>query len=216
MAKLSDIFGRKPEGDTDKIIPLPAMPLRGNGPGEPAGETPVDAGARIGEENEVLRNLLTDAGRKIGELDELKQAFDKLVLPFNATLRALETEKSQTMSLAGRLDEQRAAYDKLCGEFYQVERKATQLDSEAARLRSDLELARETGRTLESARNETAEQLKAREAHIAEIERQLEQETAERRSASEARRTIQEHLDVAASALSISRASLPPRASVSF
>jgi len=38
MAKLSDIFGRKPEGDTDKIIPLPAMPLRGNGPGEPAGE----------------------------------------------------------------------------------------------------------------------------------------------------------------------------------
>jgi len=197
MAKLSDIFGRKPEGDTDKIIPLPAMPLRGNGPGEPAGETPVDAGARIGEENEVLRNLLTDAGRKIGELDELKQAFDKLVLPFNATLRALETEKSQTMSLAGRLDEQRAAYDKLCGEFYQVERKATQLDSEVARLRSDLELARETGRTLESARNETAEQLKAREAHIAEIERQLEQETAERRSASEARRTIQEHLDVA-------------------
>jgi len=112
-------------------------------------------------------------------------------------LRALETEKSQTLSLAGRLDEQRAAYDKLCGEFYQVERKATQLDAEVARLRSDLELARETGRTLDSARSETAEQLKGRETHIAELERQLEQETAERRSASEARRTIQEHLDSA-------------------
>ena len=147
MAKLSDIFSRRNEPGADKIIPLPAMPLRGNGPGE-ADETSVDAGARIGEENEVLRNLLTDAGRKIGELDELKQAFDKLVLPFNATLRALETEKSQTLSLAGRLEEQRAAYDKLCGEFYQVERKATQLDSDVARLRSDLELARETGRTL--------------------------------------------------------------------
>src|SRR3569833_2126282 len=138
MAKLSDIFGRKPEGGTDKVIPLPAMPLRGNG----QGETTVDAGARIGEENEVLRNLLTDAGRKIGELDELKEAFDRLVSPFNATLRALETEKSQTLSLSGRLDEQRAAYDKLCSEFYQVERKATQLDAESARLRSDLELAR--------------------------------------------------------------------------
>ena len=39
--------------------------------------------------------------------------------------------------------------------------------------------------------------MKARETHIAELERQLEQETAERRSASEARRTIQEHLDTA-------------------
>src|SRR3569833_3896684 len=166
MAKLSDIFGRKPEGGTDKVIPLPAMPLRGNAQGEPAaGEAPVDSSARIGEENEVLRNLLTDAGRKIGELDDLKQAFDRLVLPFNATLRALETEKSQTLTLACRLEEQRAAYDKLCGEFYQVERKATQLDADAARLRSDLELARETSRTLESARNETAEQLKAREPH---------------------------------------------------
>src|SRR3569833_176942 len=193
MAKLSDIFGRKPEGSTDNVIPLPAMPLRGNG----QGETTVDAGARIGEENEVLRNLLTDAGRKIGELDELKAAFDRLVSPFNATLRALETEKSQTLSLSGRLDEQRAAYDKLCSEFYQVERKATQLDAESARLRSDLELARERGRALESLRSETAEQLKGRETHIAERERQLEQETAERRSASEARRTIQEHLDSA-------------------
>jgi hypothetical protein len=30
----------------------------------------------MGEENEVLRNLLTDTGRKIGELDDLKAAFD--------------------------------------------------------------------------------------------------------------------------------------------
>ena len=91
------------------------MPLRGNGATEPqAAETSVDTGARIGEENEVLRNLLTDAGRKIGELDDLKQAFDRLVTPFNSTLRALETEKSLTLSLTGRLDEQRSAYDKLC------------------------------------------------------------------------------------------------------
>jgi len=57
-----------------------------------------DVGSRIGEEDEVLRNLLTDTGRKIGELDDLKAAFDKLVAPFNSTLRALEQEKSQTLS----------------------------------------------------------------------------------------------------------------------
>ena len=49
-------------------------------------------GPRMGEENEVLRNLLTDTGRKIGELDDLEAAFDKLVAPFNSTLRALEQE----------------------------------------------------------------------------------------------------------------------------
>jgi hypothetical protein len=51
-----------------------------------------------GEENEVLRNLLTDTGRKISELDDLKAAFDTLVAPFNSTLRALKQEKLQTLS----------------------------------------------------------------------------------------------------------------------
>ncbi len=59
----------------------------------------------MGEENEVLRNLLTDTGRKIGELDELKEAFDKIVTPFNSALRALEQEKSQTLGLTGMLNE---------------------------------------------------------------------------------------------------------------
>lgn len=67
----------------------------------------------MGEENEVLRNLLTDTGRKIGELDDLKAAFDKLVAPFNSTLRALEQEKSQTLSLSGMLAEARTAYENL-------------------------------------------------------------------------------------------------------
>ena len=157
----------------------------------------TDVGSRIGEENEALRNLLTDAGRKIGELDELKQAFDRLVMPFNSTLRALETEKSLTMSLSARLDEQRAAYDTLCSEFYAVEKRATQLGAEAERLRGDLELSRENGRALDSARSELFEELKARNAHVAEIERQLEQEAAQRRSLSETRRALQEQSDAA-------------------
>ena len=65
---------------------------------------------------------LTDTGRKINELEDLKDAFDKLVAPFNSTLRALEQEKSQNMSLSGMLTEARTSYETLRTEFYQIER----------------------------------------------------------------------------------------------
>lgn len=116
MAKLSDLFGRKGgAAGPDTVAPYGTTPGNGNGNrtrGEPISlENYSDVGSRMGEENEVLRNLLSDTGRKINELDDLKQAFDKLVQPFNSTLRALEQEKSQTLSLTGRLDEARAAYE---------------------------------------------------------------------------------------------------------
>ena len=108
MAKLSDLFGRK-SGEADKF-PSRLGIKRGNGDGDHINiENFSDVGSRMGEENEVLRNLLTDTGRKIGELDELKEAFEKIVAPFNSTLRALEREKSQTLGLSGMLEESRAA-----------------------------------------------------------------------------------------------------------
>ena len=142
MAKFTELFGRK-GGDTGAG--------RGNGNGEHSAiETFSDIGSRMGEENEALRNLLTDTGRKIGELDELKEAFDKIVAPFNSTLRALEQEKSQSLAMTGMLNELRAAYEALRTEYYQIEKKATSLEAEAERLRTDLELARESNRGLES------------------------------------------------------------------
>ena len=83
--------------------------------------------------------MLTDTGRKIGELDELKEAFDKIVAPFNSALRALEQEKSQTLGLTGMLNESRAAYETLRTEFYRIEKKATTLEAETEKLRIDLE-----------------------------------------------------------------------------
>ena len=137
MAKFTELFGRK-GGETG------AGRGNGNGNGEHSAiETFSDVGSRMGEENEALRNLLTDTGRKIGELDELKEAFDKIVAPFNSTLRALEQEKSQSLAMTGMLNELRAAYEALRTEYYQIEKKATSLEAEAERLRTDLELARE-------------------------------------------------------------------------
>lgn len=195
MSKLSDLFGRR-NGPSGADKPVAAKP-RPDQREQAAPEAPSDVGSRIGEENESLRNLLFDTGRKINELDELKSAFDKIVTPFNNTLRALEQEKSQNLSLSGQLAESRAAYDKLRADVYQVEKRATLLESENARLREDLELARETVRGLESHRNDIQSQISAQHAHIGELERQLALETTERRTLSENKRTLTEHLEAA-------------------
>src|SRR6187549_2417600 len=192
MAKLSDLFGRKGLAGPDKLTGR-----NGNG-GDPISiENLSDVGSRMGEENEVLRNLLTDTGRKIGELDDLKAAFDKLVAPFNSTLRALEQEKSQTLSLSGMLAEARTAYETLRTEFYQVDRKATALEAEVEKLREDLELSREANRGLESSRLELTDDLNALRAHAAELDRQLAHETTQRRALGEARRNLQDQFDAA-------------------
>jgi crescentin len=193
MSKLSGLFGRGGRSGADK--PASAPKGQPDTTRQPAPDTFSDVGSRIGEENEALRNLLFDTGRKINELDELKSAFDKIVTPFNNTLRALEQEKSQNLSLSGQLDESRAAYDKLRADVYQVERRATFLESENARLREDLELARETARGLESHRNDIQSQISAQHAQLSELERQLAQESNERRTLSENKRTLTEHLE---------------------
>ncbi len=64
MAKFSEIFGRK-AAETD-----PARPLvrggNGNGHGEHISvESMSDMGSRMGEQNEALRNLLSDTGCKM-------------------------------------------------------------------------------------------------------------------------------------------------------
>ncbi|HEY5378806.1 MAG TPA: hypothetical protein VIJ78_04630 [Pseudolabrys sp.] len=192
MAKLTDLFGRKGSEA--------GAHGRGNGNGNGehrAIESFSDIGSALGEENEVLRNLLTDTGRKIGELDELKEAFDKIVAPFNSTLRALEQEKSQTLGLTGMLNESRSSYETLRTEFYQLEKKATTIEAEAERMRIDLELSREANRGLESAQLELSNEISTRRSELTEIEHQLAQESSQRRTLSESRRTLQDQLDAA-------------------
>ena len=198
MAKLSDLFGRK-GGETGAS--------RGVAIGQRA-ETATaitsavenfsDVGSRMGEENEVLRNLLTDTGRKIGELDELKEAFDKIVAPFNS---------DAARARAGKVAD--------AGPLRHAERVARGLRDAAHRILPDREegdRARSRGREAArgprtGARDRTARS-KARasnsptksppaDAQIAELERQLAQETSQRRTLSENRRTLQEQLDAA-------------------
>jgi crescentin len=205
MAKLSELFGRRADeaGPSDAITPLDVRPGNGNETAKPHTgaaqtiESLTEVGSRIGEENEVLRNLLSDTGRKISELEGLKQAFDKLVTPFNATLRALEQEKSKTLSLSGMLEESRAGYERLRVEFYELEKRASAAETESEQAREELERARETTRTLESLQLGLSDEVKERQNQIVELERQLAQESAQRRSLSDGRRSFQEQIDAA-------------------
>jgi crescentin len=197
MARLSNLFGRKDKDSNRYQMAPPVGARRGDGGTEPGDDTFADIGTCIGEENEALRNLLADTGRKIGELNELKQTFDRLVEPFNATLRALEQEKSQTLSLASMLEELRLAYARLRAEFYDVEKRATAAESEGERLREALELAREAARVAESGRQTLADEIGTRLVDIAALERKLAQEEAQHRRLSEAHHMLREQADSA-------------------
>lgn len=197
MAKFSELFGRK-NGDTAAGRPatLRLNTVHGNGNGSShSPETFSDVGSRIGEENETLRNLLTDTGRRIDELDELKEAFAKIVVPFNGVLRALEQEKSHALGLTSMLNESRAAYETLRGEFYLLEKKATSLEADTEKLNTDLELARESNRAFERSHLELNHAVSGCRARIAELEHQFAHESAQHRTLNQNHRTLQARLD---------------------
>ena len=113
MSSLSEFFTRKGGNAAVAVERAPtaasAAPTLtpGNGPSgdDRPTETWAEIGSRIGGDNEALRNLLVDTGRQVGALDDLKDAFGKLVDPINKTLRALEQEKirqRQPARYAGR------------------------------------------------------------------------------------------------------------------
>ena len=143
-----------------------------------------------------MRNLLTDTGRKINELEDLKDAFDKLVAPFNSTLRALKQEKSQNMSLSGMLTEARTSYETLRTEFYQIERKSTVLEAGGERLREVSNL-REKLVHIGKRPPRTNRDLNARHAQINELDCQLTHESAQRRTVTGGRRALQDQFDIA-------------------
>ena len=94
-------------------------------------------GSRIGSDNEVLRNLMVDTGSQVGALDDLKDAFGKLVDPINKTHRALEQEKSDNVGLRGTLAAVRSSYDTLRVEFNELERRSAASETEIERLRHE-------------------------------------------------------------------------------
>ena len=123
MSKFGGFFARK-AGLYDKPAePPPSNAALPENPLELDEELFTALGARLGGENESLRNLLLDANAKIGELDTIKSAVGKLVDPVSKALRAFEAEKSEKISLQTVLNNTRAAYGKLRNEVAELEKR---------------------------------------------------------------------------------------------
>ena len=191
MSKLSEFYGRKSDEPGADKYSVGANEKRGDGE-HLAYVSFSDTGSRIDEEKEALRNLLVDTEHKISELDDLKDAFGKFVVRFNKTLRSLEPEKSQNASLKDTLGESRSVYKTLRTHFYEAKKNKTT----AEQLWQALETAaRETARGLESNRTELTSEIAANHVRIAELERQLAQESAQCKALSENKRMLVEHVN---------------------
>ncbi|MBV8419996.1 MAG: hypothetical protein JOZ26_08290 [Hyphomicrobiales bacterium] len=198
MRTISHFLARKGVASTSTAFAVPT-PAR---PGSPTAEEPseptlADIGARVGEENEALRNLLIDTDRRIGALDDLKDAFRNLVEPIGSALQALEQEKSDNVGLRNALAELRVGHESVRSEFSALEKRAAGLESAGEELRRELTLAQQAGRGLESDKTELTSEIVAVRAEIANLESQLAQETANGRALSEANQILVDHANSA-------------------
>src|SRR5262244_891032 len=192
MRTISDFLARKgvastsfPSSASAKILP--------SGAEERSEPTFADIGARVGEDNETLRNLLIDTDRRIGALDDLKEAFRNLVEPIGSSLRALEQEKTENFGLRNALTELRSGHESLRNEYGLLEKRAAELETAGEDLRRELALVQQTARGLEADKAELASEIVAARAEIANLESQLAQEAANGRALGEANQILVDH-----------------------
>lgn len=175
-------------------------------PNEPAAasENPLELdeelfsslGARMGGENEALRNLLLDANSKINELDTIKSAVGKLVEPVGKALRDFEAEKTEKVGLQTVLNNTRTAYGKLRNEVGDLEKKLAAADRECQTLRQDFAAAQSLLHTLETTKTDFTIDIASLRAHIADLESNLAQRTGETIALREENRRFDERLVV--------------------
>ena len=203
MSKLGGFLARKPA-----VIERPTAVPNVNAASNPAAQpTPLPdnpleldeelfsaLGAKVGGENESLRNLLLDANSKIGELDSIKSAFDRLVDPVSKALRAYEAEKSEKTGLQTMLNNTRTAYGKLRNEAADLEKKAAAAESECLALRQELAASQNLLKTAEATKAEIAIDVAARRAQIVDLEGRLAHEGGQNEALREENRRLDERL----------------------
>ena len=133
MGTISGFLGRKGVPSAPAALPPSAPPpaqQTTSSTAESNEPTFADLGARIGEGNETLRNLLIDTDRRITALDDVKNAFRNLVEPIGIALRALEQEKTDNVGLRNALAEVRTRHDTARGECQTLEKRAAESESD--------------------------------------------------------------------------------------
>ena len=133
-----------------------------------------DLGARIGEDNESLRNLLLDTEDQFGAIHELEDTFRKLVQPLHGVFTTLEKEKANNSSLNGSLTTLRFSHEQLHGDFSKLSKKSSELESANQDLTQKMETALQKGRDSEADRSKVSHELASTRATLAATTKQLE------------------------------------------
>lgn len=151
-------------------------------------------GVQMGNENELLRNLLLDAHAKVGELEGVRLAVNKLVDPVTKALRAFETEKSEKLNLQTVLNNTRAAYGKARNEVAELEKRVAVTEKECRTLRQELTSTQSLLRTVETTKTELAAEIASRKAEVGDLEARLAHETSEAKILRDENRRLDERL----------------------
>jgi chromosome segregation ATPase len=154
--------------------------------------TLADIGARLGEDNEKLRNLLIDAGHRIGAIGDVKKAFRDLAEPIKTAIRDLEQERVENTRLRDALAELRTGYDTLHGNFSALEKRAAELEGDRDVDHRQLAQVRQTARGLENDNTELTSEIVAARGQLEQLEVNLAAAQADRAALSAARDEAEE------------------------
>jgi crescentin len=196
MSSLSKIFDRiqtKIAGEEAGVVPDAAAGLEEAEIGRPASENWADLGTRVGGDNETLRNLLIDVGRRIDALDDLRDIFGELVVPIGHARNSLEREALDNANLRNALEETSVGYEQLRAEVKDVRKSLTASESECEHLNYELGVSQQAVGNLEAEKADLTAELEPARARIADLENELARETAAVRMLTEHKQALGKH-----------------------
>jgi crescentin len=191
LSKIFDRFQTKVSGE--ELEPPPDAAAAEAEVEPPASEAWADLGTRVGGDNEALRNLLIDVGRRIDALDDLRDIFGELVVPVGQALNSLERETLDNANLRNALEETTVGYEQLRGEVKDVRKSLAASESECEHLSYELGLSQQTVGNLEADKADLAAELEPARARITELESALARETATARMLNEHKQALSKH-----------------------
>ena len=150
----------------------------------------AEVGARIGVDNEVLRNLLIDTSHQLDTIDNLKDTFGKLIEPLSNVLTTLEQERADNASSRGALAAIRTSHQALRAEFQGLEKTSSELKGENERLSQELEAALQNARGLEDEKAKLSSEIAAVRVAMATLAKQMDEETSNVRVLSDEKRLL--------------------------
>jgi crescentin len=196
MGTVSDLRGFAGAKSTPDAAPAPAPEHKSADDAANRDKvTFADLGARIGEDNKALRNLLIDTSHQLSTIDDLKDTFGKLVNPLSNLLTTLEQERAHNAGSQGELAAIRTSHETLRAEFQALEKKSSGLEGDNERLGRDLESARQNARALEEEKAKLNGEVAAARAAMAMLVKQLGEEVSNVRMLSEEKKLLAERSD---------------------